>query len=160
MWDTRFKQRLVVNLLRVISEYGYASNYELVVTAFALKDERNSNQVEAMMDRLRYLHDGSITMVDAFKQVKIDPYNESAVNNAYDSPKVLLSLCRQCGLLFPRTFSVEDTPFGDLRRIYARMHRDPSKIKSPRVVNVISDEGKAVLAQELKKQVVWFDELE
>jgi hypothetical protein len=29
----------------------------------------------------------------------------------------------------------------------------------PRVVNVISDEGKAILAQELKKTIVWFDEL-
>jgi hypothetical protein len=159
-WDTRFKQRVVVNLLRVISEYGYASNYELVVTAFALKDERDSDQVEEMMSRLRSLHDGAITMVDAFKQVNVDPYNSSAVNNAYDNPKVLLSLCRQTGLLFPKTFALESTPFGDLRGIYVRMHKESSEIKMPRVVNVISDEGKEVLARELEKQVIWFDELQ
>jgi hypothetical protein len=159
-WDTRFKQRVAVNLLRVISEYGYASNYELVVTTFALKDERDSNQLEEMTSRLRSLHDGTITMVDAFKQVNVNPYNSSAVNNAYDNPKVLLSLCRQAGLLFHKSFSLEATPFGDLRAIYAMMHKESSEIKMPRVVNVITDYGREVLARELEKQVIWFDELQ
>jgi hypothetical protein len=158
-WDTRFKQRIVVNLLRVTAMYGYISNNELVVTAFALKDERDPNQVEEMMDRLRRLHEGEITMVDAFKEVGVNPYNSSAVNNAYDGPKVLLSLCRQAQLLYKKTIPLELSPYGNLTPLYERMHRDKSAIKKPRVINVITDFGKDVLNQELNKTVIWFDEL-
>lgn len=158
-WDTRFKQRIVVNLLRVTAMYGYISNNELVVTAFALKDERDSNQVGEMMERLRRLHDGEITMMDAFKEVSVDPYNSSAVNNAYDNPKVLLSLCRQSGLLYDKTVPLKSSPYGDLRPFYERMHKGKSAIKKPRTANVIADFGKEVLSQELEKTVIWFDEL-
>jgi hypothetical protein len=158
-WDTRFKQRVVVNLLRVIAKYGYISNNELVVTAFALKNEREPNQIKEMMERLRKLHDNEITMIDAFKEVNVDPYDSSAVNNAYDGPKVLLSLCRQTGLLRLRTVSVESTPHGNLKPLYARMHKGKSAVKEPRVVNLITDCGRGVLAQELQKKVIWFDEL-
>jgi hypothetical protein len=158
-WDTRFKQRIVVNLLRITSVYGYISNNELVVTAFALKDERDPHQLKEMIKRLRRLHEGKITMVDAFKEVGIDPYNSSAVNNAYDGPKVLLSLCRQTGLLYEKTIPLKSSPFGDLRPLYEMMHKDKSAIKKPRVVNVITDFGKEVLRQEEEKTVIWFDEL-
>ena len=158
-WDTRFKQRIVVNLLRVAAKYGYISNNELVVTAFALKDERDSGQVHEMMERLRKLHDGEITMIEAFKEVDVNPYNLSAVNNAYDGPKVLLSLCRQTGLLFNKSVYVGSTPYGNLKPLYSRMHKGTSAIKTPRVVNLITDHGREVLAEELTKQVVWFDEL-
>lgn len=158
-WDTRFRQRIVVNLLRVTSAYGYISNNELVVTAFALKDERNPKQVEEMVDRLQRLHEGKITMIDAFKEVNVDPYNSSSVNNAYDGPKVLLSLCRQVQLLYEKTVPLELSPYGDLRPIYETMHEGKSVIKKPRVVNLITDFGKEVLQQELEKTVIWFDEL-
>jgi hypothetical protein len=158
-WDTRFKQRIVVNLLRVTTTYGYISNNELVVTAFALKDERDLDQVEEMMHRLRRLHDGEITMTDAFEEVGVNPYNSSAVNNAYDGPKVLLSLCRQAQLLCEKTVPLESSPYGDLRPLYERMHHDRSAVKKPRVVNVITEFGRDVLDSELKKTVIWFDEL-
>jgi hypothetical protein len=158
-WDTRFKQRIVVNLLRVTAEYGYVSNNELVVTAFALKDERDANQVKEMVERLRRLHDNEITMIDAFEEVNVNPHDSSAVNNAYDGPKVLLSLCRQVGLLCPKTVSVEFTPHGNLKPLYSRMHKETSAIKEPRVVNLITDFGRGVLKQELQKKVIWFDEL-
>ena len=156
-WDTRFKQRIVVNLLRVAAKYGYISNNELVVTAFALKDERDSNQMKEMMERLRRLHDGKITMIDAFKEVNVDPHNASAVNNAYDGPKVLLSLCRQTGLL--QSSKTMSTSFGDLRPLYLKMHKGTSCVKCPRVVNIITDFGKKNLKQQLEKKVIWFDEL-
>ncbi|MEM3602614.1 MAG: hypothetical protein QXN87_08095 [Candidatus Bathyarchaeia archaeon] len=158
-WDTRFKQRIVVNLLRVTAFYGYISNNELVVTAFALKDERDPEQVKKMIHRLQRLHEGKISMIDAFKEVNVDPYNSSAVNNAYDGPKVLLSLCRQVNLLHEKTIPLESSPYGDLRPLYEKMHRGKSAIKKPRVVNIITDFGRRVLEQELKKTVIWFDEL-
>jgi hypothetical protein len=158
-WDTRFKQRIVVSLLRVTATYGYISNNELVVTAFALKDERDSDQVQEMMDRLRRLHKGEITMVDAFNEVGVDPYDSSAVNNAYDGPKVLLSLCRQAQLLYEKTAPLESSPYADLRPLYQKMHSDKSAVKKPRVVNVITEFGRDILDQELKKTVIWFDEL-
>jgi len=156
-WDTRFKQRTVVNLLRVTAEYGYICNNELVVTAFALKDERDAKQVKEMMQRLRRLREGKITMIQAFEEVGVDPQSSSSVNNAYDGPKVLLSLCRQAGLLTKG--SVEATLFGDLRPLYSRMHHGISKIKEPRVVNIISDYGREILKEELGRRLVWFDEL-
>lgn len=158
-WDTRFKQRIVVNILRVTAKFGYISNNELVVTAFALKDERDPKQVEEMMDRLQRLHEGEISMIDAFKEVNVDPYSSSAVNNAYDGPKVLLSLCRQVNLLHEKTVPLEYSPYGDLRPLYEKMHEGKSALKKPRVVNLITDFGKKVLEQELKKTVIWFDEL-
>ena len=158
-WDTRFKQRIVVSLLLVTATYGYISNNELVVTAFALKDERDPEQLKEMMERLRKLHDGEMTMIDAFKEVNIDPYDSSAVNNAYDGPKVLLSLCRQTGLLFDKSVYVGSTPYGNLKPLYAKMHKGTSAIKTPRVMNLITDQGREVLAEEWGKQVFWFDDL-
>ena len=122
-----------------------------------LTGERDPNQIEEMMERLRKLHDGEITMIEAFKEVNVDPYNASAVNNAYDGPKVLLSLCRQTDLL--RAYSTKETPFGDLRPLYRKMHEGTSYVKCPRIVNIITDFGKEMLKKEIEKNVIWFDEL-
>ena len=156
-WDTRFKQRIVVNLLRAAEKYGYISNNELIVTAFALKDETDNQQVKEMLERLRRLHDDEITMIEAFKEVNIDAYDASAVNNAYDGPKVLLSLCRQIDLL--QHVSTKATPFGNLSHFYMKMHEGKSHVKCPIVVNIITEFGKNILKQELQKTVIWFNEL-
>ncbi len=157
-WDTRFKQRIVVNLLRCCARYGYITNNELVVTAFALKDERDPNQLDAMIDRLDRLHNGETTMIGAFTEVSVDPLDTSAVNNAYDGPKVLTSLCRQAGLLEEDTTPVDD-PALNVRDKYLEMYTGKSPIKVPRVVNVISKLGKKVLTEEEKKTLIWFDEI-
>lgn len=158
-WDTRFKQRIVVNLLRCCVRNGYITNNELVVTAFALKDERDPNQLEEIIDRLNRLHNGETTMIGAFREVSVDPLDSSAVNNAYDGPKVLTSLCRQAGLLERETKSVNDPDLNGLEDKYRKMHAGQSQIKVPRVVNVISELGREALAKEEKKILIWFDEV-
>ncbi len=158
-WDTRFKQRIIVNVLRVAAEYGYITNNELVVTAFALKDERNPQEIDLMMDRLRRLHDGRLSIYDAFTEVGVDPDVNSAVTGAYDGPKVVTSLCRQVNLFEPETSQLKEAPFGDLRDLYAKMHQKKGKVSKPRVVNLITPLGEQILEQELEKATVWFDEL-
>lgn len=159
MWDTRFRNRIVVNLLRCASIFGYITNYEAVVTAFSLKDERNPEQIKKIIQRLHKLHEDKIDMVDAYKECSIDPFNSSATNNAYDSPKVLTSLCRQTGLFESKTLRLIDTPFGDLRPLYKKMFNRKSSIKKPSVVNILTNYGKEILIQERKKRLVGFEEL-
>lgn len=158
-WDTRFKQRIVVNLLRCCNVYGFITNNELVVSAFALKDERDPSQIDAMIDRLKRLHEGRVSMSDAFREVGIDPNNEAAVNNAYDSPKVLTSLCRQTGLLAEFTVSLKDEKQAALNELYKKMYEGEKMLKVPRALNIITDRGKRILEDEIDKRVIWFDEL-
>lgn len=158
-WDTRFKQRIVINLLRCCARNGYITNNELVVTAFALKDERDPDQLKEMIDRLDRLRDAKTAMIGAFEEVSVDPFDSSAVNNAYDGPKVLTSLCRQAGLLERKTIPVNDPGLNGLEDMYQEMHTGKSRIKVPRVVNVISELGKKELAEEEKKKLIWFDEI-
>jgi len=159
MWDTRFRNRIVVNLLRCANVYGYITIQEAIVTAFALKDERDPLQVKQMIDRMKNLHEGKITMIDAYKECRIDPLDSSSANNAYDSPKVLTSLCRQTGLFEHESVPLNSLPYGDLRQIYDRMFKGKSAIKSPQVVNVITDYGRSVLVKERQKKVIGFEQL-
>lgn len=159
MWDTRFRNRIVVNLLWCTSLNGYITNHEAVVTAFALKDERDHKQVKKIIQRLHDLRSSKIDMIDAYKQCSINPFDSSATNNAYDSPKVLTSLCRQTGLFESSTVPLKESPFGDLRTMYKKMFSRKSSIKKPSVVNILTDYGKEVLKIENKKRVVGFEEL-
>lgn len=159
MWDTRFRNRIVVNLLRCTDKYGYITNHEAVVTAFALKDERDNNQVAKMLDRLQRLHSGKLDMVSAYQECNLDPYDKSATSNAYDSPKVLTSICRQTGLFESITVGTDDKRFGDIKKLYQTMFAVNSQLSMPRVVNVLSDYGRRVLKKELSKKVVGFDNL-
>jgi|CXWL01.1.fsa_nt_gi hypothetical protein len=159
MWDTRFRNRLVVNLLRCTKVSGYITNHEAVVTAFALKDERDNNQIKQMLNRLRRLRSGVIDMTQAYQECSVDPFNKSSTNNAYDSPKVLTSLCRQTGLFENQTVSIIESSFGDLSNVYDPMFSVSSKLSKPRVVNVLSDYGKQILLEETTKRLIGFEEL-
>jgi len=147
-WDTRFRTRIIVNLLRCTAEFGYITINEAVVTALALKDERSSDQIHKMIERLRNLHKGTIDIVDAFKECRVDPNNSSATSNAYDTPKMLTSLCRQTGLFEKKTVGLKDSPFGDLRPKYKRMYKRKSRIKKSDVVNILTKYGLEVLKKE------------
>lgn len=157
-WDGRFRQRLFLNIIRMASIYGYITNNELVVTAFALKDDRNKEQIDEIVDRLHRLHDGEVTMPEAYKEVEVDPYNRSAVNNVYDSPKVALSLCRQAGILENKNITDAGLP-DNLSEFYKQMHQPRTQLSTPRVVNCITPLGRKVLESERTKTCVWFDEL-
>lgn len=159
MWDTRFRNRIVVNLLRCTAEYGYITNHEAVVTAFALKDERDPKQIEQMLTRLRKLHNNQIDMIQAYQECNVDPFDSSATNNAYDSPKVLTSLCRQTGLFERDTVGLKESPKGDLTPIYKKMYDRDSKLKKPNVVNILTDYGKNILNNEMDKRLIGFEEL-
>jgi len=160
MWDTRFRNRIVVNLLRCTAKNGgYITNHEAVVTAFALKDERDPKQIEQMLTRLQKLHDNKIDMIQAYQECNVDPFDKSATNNAYDSPKVLTSLCRQTGLFEKDTVGLKDSPFGDLRLNYKKMYAKDSALKSPYVVNILTDYGKKILTNEMDKRLIGFEEL-
>ena len=157
-WDTRFRNRIVVNLLRCTNEFGYITNHEAVVTAFALKDERDDQQVIQMLERLRRLHSGELDMVAAYRECNLDPYNKSVTNNAYDSPKVLTSICRQVGLFEDSTIKLKESTFGNLINKYNTMFTN-STISKPRVINVLSDFGRHILENELTKKVIAIDNL-
>lgn len=158
-WDTRFRNRIVINLLRCTALNGYITNHEAVVTAFALKDERDIDQINQMLDRLRRLHSGQLDMVGAYQECKLDPHNSSVTSNAYDSPKVLTSICRQTGLFESATMGLKDSSFGDLSDTYNTMFAANSQLSKPRVVNILSDYGRNVLANELPKRVIGFENL-
>lgn len=157
-WDGRFRQRLFLNIIRMASIYGYITNNELVVTGFALKDDRNQEQIDEIIDRIHRLHNGSISMPGAYKEVGIDPYKKSAVKNAYDSPKVALSLCRQAGLLERKNITDDEIP-DTIYELYKRMHQPRTQLSTPRVVNCITRLGRETLEREITKTSVWFDEL-
>ena len=153
-WDGRFRQRLFLNIIRMASIYGYITNNELVVTAFALKDDRDQAQIDEIVDRLYRLHNEEVTMPEAYEEVSIDPYNRSAVKNAYDSPKVALSLCRQAGLLEDKNITDNN-----LSKFYKQMHQPRTQLSTPRVANCITPLGRKVLESEITKISVWFDKL-
>jgi hypothetical protein len=157
-WDGRFRQRLFLNIIRMASIYGYITNNELVVTAFALKDDRDQAQIDKIVDRLYRLHNGAVTMPEAYKEVSVDPYNRSAVNNVYDSPKVALSLCRQSELLETKRVTNNELP-ANLSKFYKQMHQPRTELSTPQVVNCITPLGEEVLKREITKTSVWFDEL-
>lgn len=159
MWDTRFRNRIVVNLLRCTEVNGYITNHEAVVTAFALKDERDDTQINQMIDRLHRLRSGRLDMIGGYQECNLDPHSTSATNNAYDGPKVLTSICRQTGLFESSTIGLKDAPFDNLGDVYKKMFDTDSELSKPRVVNILSDYGRNVLANELQKRVIGFDNL-
>ena len=159
MWDTRFRNRIVINLLKCTALNGYITNHEAVVTAFALQDERDGAQVTQMLERLERLHSGKIEMINAYQECNLDPHNRSVTNNAYDSPKVLTSICRQTGLFESSTVNLKDSPFGDLKDLYNTMFHTSSELSKPRVVNVLSNFGRHILENELTKRVIAIDNL-
>jgi hypothetical protein len=158
-WDTKFKNRLVVNILRCADKYGYITNNELAVTAFSLQKETPTS-INKMLERLTQLHDGKITMIDAFKECNIDPYTKSAVTGVYDSPKVLLNFCREVG--FFKDPSEKISKNIEIKKKYQKMHAYKGKernfIPIPEVINVLTDYGREILNKEIKKKVINFED--
>ncbi len=156
--NPQFKQRVFLNMLRVLASFEYCSHYELVVSAFVLKDERNQKEFEERLDVVRKLKRGDISIGEALNDLGLDSKNKSSVTGIYDGPKVLLSFARQLGL-------VENVEVGPANpkvfSVYKKMYRDsgyihPAGIKS---VSRLTKQGEEYLKKYLHKQVIWFDEL-
>lgn len=47
--NTKFKQRIFLNMIKILSEFDHCSHYELVVSAFVLKDERNKKEYQILV---------------------------------------------------------------------------------------------------------------
>ena len=80
--NPRFKQRIFLNMLRVLSQFKYCSYYELVVSAFVLKDERDKKEFEKLLERIKRLKEGKITIGEALKECNLDCKNKSTVTGA------------------------------------------------------------------------------
>ena len=70
--NAKFKQRIFLNMIRILSEFDHCSHYELVVSAFVLKDERNEKEYQLLIDRIKRLKNHKITVGQALAECNID----------------------------------------------------------------------------------------
>jgi len=157
--NLRFKQRIFVNMLRILSYFSHCSHYELVVSAFVLKDERNIDEYKHAINRVKRLKDHKITIGKALAELGLDCNNKSTVTGVYDGPKVMLSFARQLGLVENIPVSKEITP--SIYKEYSLMYNDSGYIRPHGIkfVSSITNEGREFLKKYSNKTSIWFDEL-
>jgi ferredoxin len=158
--NKKFKQRIFFNMIRVLSEFKHCSHYELVVSAFVLKDERDKDEYEMLLNRIRRLKEHRITIGEALAELNLDCQNKSSVTGVYDGPKVLLSFARQLGLVENIPVNKIDGP--ELHEEYVKMYQNSGHIKPNGIkfVSQITDKGIEFVNQYLDKKLIWFDELD
>lgn len=157
--NPRFKQRIFLNMLRVLSNFDHCSHYELVVSAFVLKDERDQKEYELLLDRIYRLKKHKITIGQALAECNLDCKNKSSVTGVYDGPKVMLSFARQLGLVENIPVSKLETP--KIYKEYSLMYKNSGYIKPHGVkfVSSLTDKGRQFVEKYSGKTVIWFDEL-
>lgn len=155
----RFKQRIFLNMLKILSNFDYCSHYELVVSAFTLKEERNKEEFKSALNRIKQLKGGKLTIGSALKEFDIDCKNKSRVTGVYDGPKVMLSFARQLGLVENIPVNRKLTP--QIFEEYKQMYRGSGHIKTSGVkfVSKITELGKKIVEKYSKEEIIWFDEL-
>jgi len=158
--NPRFKQRIFLNMLKVLSLFDHCSHYELVVSAFILKDERNHKEYKKVIGRVKRLKDHKITIGKALAELNLDCNNKSSVTGVYDGPKVMLSFARQLGLVENIPVSKETSP--EIYEEYSLMYKDSGHIKPHGIkfVSSLTDIGKDFVEKYSKRKIIWFDELD
>lgn len=156
-WNPRFKARLFLNMLSFIRDYNFCHHLELAVTAFTLKDERDSDELEEKQAILDGLRSGEITLVDAFEMNDF-PLDKSTKTGVYDGPKVLLSFARQLGLVKGIYISKMENS-EEIYEIYEREYESHPHTGTPRKIHEITPEGEQFLDKYMNRTKIWFDEL-
>lgn len=157
--NLKFKQRIFLNMLRVLSKFDHCSHYELVVSAFVLKDERNSDEFDNLIKQITILKEGTENIGEVLAKHNLDCNNKSTVTGIYDGPKVMLSFARQLGLVENMNVNKIDTP--KIYEEYSRMYRNSGYIRPHglKMVSKLTDLGKTFVKEFTKKKIIWFDEL-
>jgi len=158
--NKEFKQRIFINMLRVLNKFDFCSHYELVVSAFVLKDERKDEEVKKSIDRVKRLKKYEITIREAFEECGLDCEDKSTVTGVYDGPKVMLSFAKQFGFVDLIPVSSKTNP--KISELYQRMYMNSGHIrpKGIKLVFKITEMGRKFLKQNLNKKQIWYDELE
>ena len=157
--NNKFKQRIFLNMIKILSEFDHCSHYELVVSAFVLKDERNQEEYEILLDRVKRLKDHKITIGEALAELNLDCKNKSSVTGVYDGPKVMLSFARQLGLV--ENIPVNKIQNPSIHKEYYKMYQKSGHIKPNGIkfVSKITDKGREFVKKYSEKNLIWFDEL-
>ncbi len=95
--DAKFKIRPFIWLLYNLSLEPQCI-FQLIVTAFASKDESTS-EVKRIKSLLNGLQTGNTNVAKEWKALDLDPNNYSCVHNFYDSAKILVYLGSSLGLI-------------------------------------------------------------
>ncbi len=157
--NQRFKQRIFLNMLRVLSNFDHCSHYELVISAFVLNDERNQKEYEQLLNRIKRLKNHKITIGQALAECDLDCKKKSSVTGVYDGPKVMLSFARQLGLV--ENIIVNKTESPEIYKEYSLMYKNSGHIKPNGIkfVSSLTDKGREFVDKYSKKKIIWFDEL-
>jgi len=157
--NPKFKQRIFLNMLRVLNEFDVCSHYELVVSAFVLKDERNEKDYKNVIDRVKRLKNVTITIGEALAECNLDCKLKSTVTGVYDGPKVMLSFARQFGFVENIPISSKLNP--KMNELYKKMYRNSGYIKphGAKFVSHITEKGRRFLKENYQNEVIWYDEL-
>lgn len=156
--NPKFKSRIFLNMLYFIQQFDICHNYELAITAFTLKDERDSEERREKLEIMQQLREGEINIGEAFRMNNLDPTDESTVNGVYDGPKVLLSFARQLDLVEGIYISRLDNS-EEVKKIYEQEYQGSPHINSARKVQRLTTEGERMLTEYMGRKKIWFDEL-
>ncbi|MFA7049658.1 MAG: hypothetical protein WC164_00890 [Patescibacteria group bacterium] len=150
-----FRQRPFFNLIRFLDLLGYASHYELALSALVLKDESEEEINEKLEKILRCRKEKNIRWL--MSEYGLDCDNKSSVTGIYDGPKVLLSFARQMGLV--EEVDLRKKHNESIYNIYKKMYRDSGQIsdKSAKKITRITDFGKFFVNKYKNYKLLWFD---
>ena len=154
--NKKFKQRIMVNILRFLERYDFLHNYEIVASALTMRNESKS-EIDKAFDRLERLRNMSISISDLFDELQIDAQEKSSMTGVYDGPKVLCSFLKQLNLLEPiNTKSLGKSVIDYYNKVYVG---SPFLKGFPRNVFQITGFGRSVLKEKLNDIPVWYEDL-
>ena len=150
-----FKQRIMFNILKYLTDYRYLHNYEIVITALTLKKEEQKDY-SAASQRIELLRNKKITISEALSKCDIDPWDHSSLTGVYDGPKVLCSFLKQLGVVEP----VDTTRLGPEAVSYYKSVYKGSLIRNaPRNVFLITPQGEKLFMEYSKIVPIWYEDL-
>ena len=145
--DKTFKLRPFIWLLYSLSLEPQCI-YQLIVTAFASKNE-SSSEATRILTLLNNLRNGKSDLAYEWKKVGLNPDDYSCVHNFYDSVKILVYLGSSLGLIAKTSNPV----YG--RKIAGKARN----LKQANTFYILTEKGVDCLKNYLKNKPVYYDEL-
>ena len=151
-----FKQRPIFNILRFLYDFDYLHNFEIVISALALKNE-SKEELERARKSLTDLRSGKTTITQQLKTLSINILEKSSITGVYDGPKVLCSFLKQLNLVD----NISTVSLGQkVVDRYKEMYKGSPFINDfPRNVFKINTFGKKVFQEMNEKVPVWYEDL-
>jgi len=146
--DLKFKIRPFIWLLYTLSLEPQCI-FQLITTCFASRNESKS-EISRIKSILKSLREGKSDLEREFRKLGLDANNYSCVHNFYDSAKILVYLGVKLNLIE----RISNPSYGK------RISGNARYLKQASIFYKITDKGKEYLSENIKKRLVYFDEIE